>query len=294
MFGENAGDVVVDDNHVVDFAEPLLGKHADGGRAATNAHALFADSIDDRRLAGLHDDGGAFVDREFDGLAVAEIEQRLTGDCTLVSAAAGKMADAAKGKHLRPVFRGGDVANRFALGAHRVLLWSEKSIGIDLKLDATIAEDALGHDGDHVDAFDFGRNNERRGFVVGIGGAGTDRCDEGFLSGDEVAVPFAIALEEGNDGFTARHGAIKDHVRFDPDQFAILIAVAIARAETPGLDVAENRAGIAANSIVVSHETGLREMRGWLHECGRAWRARGACGRRSRRRWHSESQALWG
>ena len=53
VLGQHAGDVVVDDHHLVGMAEQLLGEDADGGRAAAHAHALLLDAVDDRRPAGL-------------------------------------------------------------------------------------------------------------------------------------------------------------------------------------------------------------------------------------------------
>ena len=66
VLGQHAGDVVVDDDHLVDMAVPLLGEDADRRRAAADAHALLAHAVDDRRLARPHDDRRAAVDRELD------------------------------------------------------------------------------------------------------------------------------------------------------------------------------------------------------------------------------------
>jgi hypothetical protein len=65
----------------------------------------------------------------------------------------------------------------------------QEAIGVDLHLDAAIAEDALGHDGDHVDAVNFRGDDKRRWLVVGIGRAGADRGYEGFARADDLAVP---------------------------------------------------------------------------------------------------------
>ena len=70
MLAENAGDVIVDHDDLVDLAVPLLGEHADRRRTAADPHPLFGDAVDDRRLAGLHHDSRAAVDRELDRLAV--------------------------------------------------------------------------------------------------------------------------------------------------------------------------------------------------------------------------------
>ena len=183
--------MVVDDDDLVDLSVPLLGEDADRRRAAADAHPAFLDAVDDRRLAGLDDHGLALVDGQLDRLAVAELEQGVAGDAALLLRAAGEMVDAAEREHLRAVFAGGDMADRLALDAHRCLLGAEEAVGVDLHLDAAIAEDALGHDGDHIDAVNLGRDDERGRLVVGIGGAGADRGDECALLVDDLAVPFA-------------------------------------------------------------------------------------------------------
>ena len=79
MLGENARDVVIDHDNLVDFAEPLFGKHADGGRAASHAHAFFLGTVDDRRLARLNNYRRAAIDLEFHWLAIAEVQQGFAG-----------------------------------------------------------------------------------------------------------------------------------------------------------------------------------------------------------------------
>ena len=100
MLGQNAGDVVVDYNHLIDFAKPLLGEHPDGGRAAAHPHAFFLRAINHRWLARLHDHCGAFINRKFHRLAIAQVQQGLTSDRTFATAAAGEMADATQREHL--------------------------------------------------------------------------------------------------------------------------------------------------------------------------------------------------
>ena len=41
MLGQDAGDVIVDDDHFIDMRLPLLGEHADRRRAAADPHARF-------------------------------------------------------------------------------------------------------------------------------------------------------------------------------------------------------------------------------------------------------------
>ena len=102
--------------------------------------------------AGLHDDAVAAIDRHLDRFRVAQLQQRVAGDDAFLLGAAGQVAHAADGQHLRAVLGGRDVADLLALHAHRRRLGAEVAVGVDLHLDAAVAEDALGHDGDGVDA----------------------------------------------------------------------------------------------------------------------------------------------
>ena len=178
MFGQDAGDVIVDDDHLIDLVAPLLGEHADRRRAAADPHALLMLAVDDRRLAGLHDHARAAVDDKLHAFAVAEIEQSVAGDAALFLAAVGEVIDAAEREHLRAIFAGRHMADRFALGAHDCAFGAEMAVGVDFELDAAIAVDALGDDRHHVDPIDLGGNDEGRGLIVGIGGAGADGGDE--------------------------------------------------------------------------------------------------------------------
>ena len=241
--------MVVDHDDFIDLAVPLLGEHADGRRAAADPHALLGDAVDDRGIAGLHHHGGAAVDRQFDRLAVAQVHQRVAGDAALLLGAAGEMMHAAERQHLRAVFAGRDMADRLALRADRRRLRAEIAVGVDLHLDAAIAEDAFGHHGDHVDAVDLGGDDERRRLVIRIGRAGADRGDEDDRLANQLAVPIAAGLERHQPS-AMRHRLLQHDMRIDPHQFAIVIGIAIAGACRARPDVAHHRAGIAADLVV--------------------------------------------
>ena len=260
VFRENTGDVVIHDHDFIDLAVPLLGEHADGRRAAPHPHAFFGNAVHDRRIAGLHHDGGAAVDRQFHRLAIGEIHQRVAGDAALLLGTAGQMMHAAERQHLRAVFTGRHMADRLALRTHRRRLGAEIAVGVDLHLNAAIAENALGHDRDHVDAVNFRGHDEGRRLVVGIGGAGADRGDEHVRLVDELAVPIAAAGLERHQPSAMRYRLLQHDMRIDTHQFAVVIGVAIARAGRARLDVAHHRTGIAADLVAtvggrrISHE----------------------------------------
>ena len=170
MFGQHASDVVVHHHHLVGLAEQLLGEDADGGGAATDAHAFFLDTVDDGRSTGLYQDLGAALNRERHRLLVAQRLHHFDRHPPLFLAATGEVMHTAQRKHLRAVLGGCHVANDLALAAHRSLLRSQKTVGIDLYLQAAVAEDALGHHRHRINARHRGRNNERRWLVVGVGG----------------------------------------------------------------------------------------------------------------------------
>ena len=97
MLAHHAGNMIIDDNHFIDMAEPLLGKHAHGGRTATNAHTRFLCAINNRRLASLHHHARAAIDAKFYRLAIAHGEKRFAGHRALALGTAGKMPHAAQG-----------------------------------------------------------------------------------------------------------------------------------------------------------------------------------------------------
>jgi hypothetical protein len=120
-------------------------------------------AVDDRRgLPGLHHHGRAAVDLHLDRLAVAQGQQRVAGDAALGLRPAGQVVHAAERQHLRAVFGGGDMADRFALRRARWRLGAEEAVGVDLHLHAAVGR-CLGHHGDHVDALDPGETMKGAG-----------------------------------------------------------------------------------------------------------------------------------
>ncbi len=81
------------------------------------------------------------------------------------------MMYATERQHLRAIFARGDVPDRLALHSDRRGLRAKIAVGVDLHLDAAIAEDALGHDRDHVDAIDLRGDDKGRRLVIRIGSA---------------------------------------------------------------------------------------------------------------------------
>ena len=154
MLGEHPGDVVVDHHHLVDVLVPLLREHADRRGSAPHAHPLLDDPVDDRRLARLQHELGPLVDRELRRLAAAEREQRLHRHQPSRFDAAGEVVHAAEREHLRPVLAGRDVADGLARGPDELSLGADVAIGVDLHVDAAVAEDRLGHHRHRVDPCD--------------------------------------------------------------------------------------------------------------------------------------------
>ena len=278
--------MVVDDDHLVGMAEPLLREDADGRRAAADAHPLLVPAADDRRLAGLEGQLLAAVDGEVDRVAVRQAQHHIAGDDALLLRAAGEMADAAEREHLGAVFRRRDMADLLALDAHRRGLRPDIAVGVDLHLEAAIAEDAFGNDRHHVDTLMLAGDDEGRGLVVRIGRAGADAGDEGLGVGNQRTVP-VLALEGYEVAVAA--GALGDHERVHPGQRAVDIAVAVAGAGAPFADAAQDRTGIAgddARLVLGGCRCSVRHGRPPARRAGRrgpgaAAPARGAGARRS-------------
>ncbi len=139
-----------------------------------------------------------------------------------------------------------------ARGADRGLLGAEVAVGVDLHLDAAVAEDALGDDGDGVDAGVLARDDEGRGLVVGIGGAGADAGDEGALGREDAAVPVLGLAGERHQRRAVLGRALHEHHGVGANQRAVDVGVAVAGAGAAGADAAQHRAGIAAHDAVVA------------------------------------------
>ena len=248
VLGEHAGDVVVDDDHLVGQPLPLRRKDADCGAAAPDPHPRLRLAVDDRRPAGLHYHLRAAVDRERHRLAVGEGEQRRAGDYALPLAAAGEVAHAAEAEHLAAVFAGGDMPDRLAVRADRRGFGAEVAIGVDLHLQAAIGEHALGDDGDHVHAVDLAADDERRRLVVRVGGPGADRGDHHVAGGERIAVPPAGTgvLHEPHRVRGSRQHRERIHAR----ETTLDVAVAVAGAGVAGADAAQHRAGVAGDDPV--------------------------------------------
>ncbi|MNS82489.1 hypothetical protein D3C72_1162350 [compost metagenome] len=255
MFGEHAGDVVVDHHHLVGHAGELAREDAHGGRAAAHAHALFFHPVDDGRLAGLDDEAGAAVDGAFDRLLVAQQLHELGRHAAFLLAAAREVVHAAQRQHLRTVLGRGDMAHDLALVAHVGLLGAQEAVGVDLHLEAAVAEDAFGDDGDHVDALGFGSHDEGRGLVVGIRGGRAHAGDEDLVGVQQVAAPVGRGVCLGRLGAGPVEGherrlfagkrAAQQHHRVDAHQHALAVGVAVAGAGAAVGDLAQHRAGVA-------------------------------------------------
>ena len=181
VLGEHAGDVVVHHHHFIAKAQPLTGEHANRRRAATHPHALLGHTIDHRRLSGLQSKLRAAFDLNLCGLLVAQHMHEFQRHATLFFAAAGEVMNPTQAQHLRAVFGGGDMAHFLTPEKHRRPLGSQKPIGVNLHLEAAITEDALGHHGHHVDIARARRDDERRGFVIGVSGGSPDARHKHFI-----------------------------------------------------------------------------------------------------------------
>ena len=245
VLGQDARDVVVDHDNLVRMAIPLLGEHADGGGAAADPHALLTLVIDDGGAARLDHHLGATLHPDFHRPAAAEVEHGLAGYIALALGAAGQVAHAAQGQHLGAVLGRGDVADLLALAHDGRLLGAEIAVGVDLHLEAAVAEDALRDHGDHIHALGLAGDDEGGGLVIGIGGARADAGHEALGRLDDLAVPALAAFEEGHDAL----GALRHHQGIDARQYPIRVGIAVAGTDLARADAAQDRAGVAADGL---------------------------------------------
>ena len=253
---------------------------------------------------------GAAVDAQGNRLLVAQLEHGPAGDHALLLAAAGQVTDAAERQHLRAVLGRGDVADLLAVRAHRRLLRAHVAVGVDLQLDAAVAEDALGHHRHHVDAVVLARHDEGRRLVVGIGGARADAGEEVPARGHgrrrkDAALPFRVGEERHQLALLVDH-LLRQHQGIHARQHALHIAVAVAGAGAAKPDAAEHGTGIAGDdaSLAGGFCAGCGLSHGVFLPCSRRHRpphlvprqgvprapdrgsrARGGCARRSHDGW---------
>ena len=160
------------------------------------------------------------------------------------------------------------MADLLAVDADGRGLRPDIAVGVDLHLEAAIAEDAFGDDRHHIDAFMLAGDDERRRFVVRIGRAGADAGHEGLGVGNQRAVP-VLALEGHQVG--VRAGALGDHEGVHPGQHAVDIAVAVAGAGAPFANAAQNRAGVAGHDAGLVLGSSGRSVRHGRSPARRVW-----------------------
>ena len=178
VLGQDTRDVVVHHHHLVAQAQPLTRKHADRCRATTHAHTLLSHTVNDRRTTGLQHHLGTVFNLHLGGLVVAQGVHEFQGHAALFFTPTGEVVHTTQAEHLRAVFGGGHMAHLFALVKHRSPLIAQIPVGVDLHLQTAIAKDALGHHSHHVHALGLGSDDERRRFVIGVGGGRANAGDK--------------------------------------------------------------------------------------------------------------------
>ena len=167
----------------------MLGKNTHHGRATAHAHALLQHAVDNGRKTRLDHQLRAAIDGQLHRLLVAQSLHHVHGDTAFFLAASGQVVYPTERQHLRAIFGGGDMPHHLALHAHIGLLCTQESVGVDLHLEAAVTENAFGDHGHHVHTVDLRRHDERRWFVVGVGGGRADACDKHLIGVQQVTMP---------------------------------------------------------------------------------------------------------
>ena len=154
------------------------------------------------------------------------------------------------------------MAHHLALAAHVGLLGAEEAVGVDLHLEAAVAEDTLGDHGHHVNALRLGAHDEGCRLVVRIGRGRSHARHKDLLGPQEIARPrrrrgggHAIALcifrGLGMPGKRHQRGLARIQRLAQQDdgvhthQHASLVGIAVARASPAFGDLTQHRARIA-------------------------------------------------
>ena len=173
------------------------------------------------------------------------------------------------------------MAHHLAFHAHVGLLGTQVAVGVDLDLEAAVTEDALGDHGHHVHALHFGRHDEGRGFVIGIGGGRAHAGDKDLIGMDQVAIPgrgcgiFAARHKRHQLGLGLREFAAQQNHRVQAHQHPIVVGVAVTSADTPHRYLAQHRAGIAfdfdaAHALIAQLGALLKLRRGGRFDAGQS------------------------
>ena len=156
----------------------------------------------------------------------------------------------AKRQHLRAIFVRRDVADLLAVAAHGGRFRSDEAVGVYFHLYAAIAENALGDDGDEIDAIELARHDEGCGLVVRVRCGCADAGHKHLRSANDRAVPVAALIEETDRIATFLYRTFEQDQRIGAHQLAIDVAVAVARSQFAGTNSAQHRARIAAYRLV--------------------------------------------
>ena len=130
------------------------------------------------------------------------------------------------------------MAHFFALVKHGSTLIAQIPVGVNLHLQAAIAEDAFGDHRDHVHALGFGRDDKRCRFVIGVGGGGTNAGDKytalGAVDGGQgLGGSLCIQPRMQSLCFCALRLLAQEHHGVESHQHAAMVSVAVAGAYTP-------------------------------------------------------------
>ena len=175
------------------------------------------------------------------------------------------------------------MANGLSLATHISLLGAEITVGIDLHLDAAIAEDAFRNDGHHIDALNLGGDDERRWLVIRIGGARAEPGNKVLTRCQHLARPGLAALHK-------RHQFVRtagDQQGIKAIELTADIGVTVTGADLAFPDAAQHRAGVAADDLVIRFRHGFPPR---LFSSA-SMAARSRCGRAGA--WVSRTPVAW-
>ena len=182
---------------------------------------------------------------------------QLQRHATLLFAAACEVMHTAQAEHLRAVLSSGDMAHLFTLVHDRCTLIAQIPVGVNLHLQAAIAEDAFCHHRHHVHTLGLGGDDEGCRFVIRVSGGCANASDKhaalcAVHRGQSLGGSFSVWPRLQGQRFSTLYLLAQKHHGVQAHQQAIVVGIAVTRTDSPFRNMAQHRTSVALH-LALTH-----------------------------------------
>ncbi|MPM51746.1 hypothetical protein SDC9_98497 [bioreactor metagenome] len=177
MLCEKPGDMMVEDDRLVNKRSQRAREQSAAGAAAADAHFIVNDAVDHGMLAYLQLQRAAVIHRQRHLFFISQLGHRLHD---IHAVGAFDLVDAAEDENMGTVLLRGDDADNPAAAANERALIADVGVGVDLHHHRAVGDRGLCNDGDDVKIIALFGDDIGGRFVIGIGSAGSDRGNDRF------------------------------------------------------------------------------------------------------------------